>query len=367
VENTPSSAGLASDELDEWDEAMLLEDGELPDPHPSSEGRILAPDSPVDDEELGIRLEVPISTLSLDFLVQSLFDNRYSVDLDLADTWLDDTDFLLKRWGLTLSETTENGPDYHSTKLGARKHQADIAVINLLDAICNKEPAELTSDCDLCESYLPPEDDGFPSRSPNNILHIVPFQQRYLVTINDGVPRPWKLLIKDPLTLLQMERERWHLQGDSLISNLVRKGVPFKILYPTCQDGATFYPHQGPIIHPPNKAPTHIDYMSYNLDVAHFFRHHPHAHVAALCTGGIVWRIAVEALPIPAEHNFIRPFHRNCCDHYIDGDQQYWSPSLAPEDVEVIVGVYKWSGKSSQRYSESMLFMNIRKESEHQA
>lgn len=345
VENTLANPGLASDEF-ELDELMYLEGAQASNIHPPSEDRVLAPHSMdlVGGEEAGIPVDIQTSTLKLGWFVESLFAYRYLLNQDLADTWLDDEDILLKRWGLTRSGVTENGPDNYSMKLGARKSQADLAVKELFNAVVKGESASLTADCDLSADHIPPEEEGFPSRSPNSVLHVVSSGKQYIATIHDGTTRPWKLSIEDPLTLLQIEREGWHLQADSLIWNLIQKGLPFKILYPTCQENTTFYSHQGPVIHPPGKRPTHIDYLSYNLDVADFFRHYPHAHVAALCSGGIAWRIAIDVLPI-------RPFHPKCCDLRIIGDQRYWSPILTPQDVEVIVGVYKWSREFSQQYS----------------
>jgi hypothetical protein len=137
MENEPTNTRLASDEFDEWDELSALEDGQMSNAHQASVDRVLVSDldDPVGEEEAGIPLYIPISTLRLNSLVQSLFDNRHLVDPDLADAWLDEADFLLKRWGLTLSGVVDSGPDNYSMTVGARKNQADLAVVELFNAV----------------------------------------------------------------------------------------------------------------------------------------------------------------------------------------------------------------------------------------
>ena len=146
----------------------------------------------------------------------------------------------------------------------------------------------------------------FPEKPSTTVIRVEWVGREYLLTINNN---PWKLLVNNPLVLLQIEKERWYFQGDGLVSNLVRRGLPFKILYPSCQVDTLFYFHNGSVMHPEGRNPTHADYLTYRLDVAQFFRHYPHAHVAALCSGSILWRIAIDVLPIPAESHLIRSFN----------------------------------------------------------
>jgi hypothetical protein len=225
-------------------------------------------------------------------------------------------------------------------RLGLPKGLVDVSVRNLFEHIVEAKGLAPTTNWQLSPSH-----DGEPLAGVLTIQHS---QDSYVLTVPDQ-EIPWKLLIKDPLTLLQIKREGWHLQCDSLILNLVRKGLSFQILYPYHQTGIVFHNNPGPVIHPDGKYPTHTDYLAYRLDVADFFRFFPHAHVAALCTGGILWRIAIDVLAIPPQQDFIRPFHPRACETRFIGGQQYWTPTLLPEDEEMIVGTYKWAGKSNAR------------------
>jgi len=210
------------------------------------------------------------------------------------------------------------------------------------------ESTPLPHECDLSRDYES-VDGGFPHRPPSNILRVDPHEKGYLVTISDKPARPWKLLIEDPLTLIQIEREGWDLQAGTLILNLVRNGLPFLVLYPSCQRRGTFHKTRGPVVRPEGKHPTRADYLAFLLDVADFFKSHAHARTAALCAGGILWRIAVDVLPLPTEGEVVCPFHPQACTEYTVNGQRYWSPKLTlEEEEEVIVGVNKWAGKHAK-------------------
>jgi len=277
-------------------------------------------------------------------ILQAVVASQPSVDRDLTDSWSDPVEFLRKRYGLVeLSGQVDHGRDpKFSLGLGLCKGPIDTSAISLFESVV--QPAHLPYECDLSHSYMPAED-VFPHRSPNSTLTICPIKEGYLVTVNSGTVCPWKLLVNDPLTLLQIEREGWHLQRDGLVVNLIRKGLPFQILYPSCQS-STPPPSTPSASH--EGSPTYADYLTYCHYVANFFRLHPHAHAAALCAGGILWRIAIDALPPPAEHQIIRPFHLGGCTQHIVNGQHYWTPTLSEGEQEKIVGVFKWARKSHQ-------------------
>jgi hypothetical protein len=92
-----------------------------------------------------------------------------------------------------------------------------------------------------------------------------------------------------------------------------------------------------------------MDYLAHRLDVAQFFTLYPHAHAAALCAGGILWRIAVDALPLPAEHDLARSFHPDACEMQIVDGKSYWFPKLTEQEENEIVGMYKWARKSIKK------------------
>jgi hypothetical protein len=277
-------------------------------------------------------------------LLRNLSACQFSVDKDLSDSWSYQADYLSKRFGLVgVSEQVDYGRNEHFPMgLGLCKGPVDVSVTALYDSVVGS--GNLPYECDLSPNFAP-RDKGFPYRSPNSVLGVIRTTGGYLVTVNDEVPRPWKLFVNDPLTIIQIEREKWHLDCEGLVSNLVRKGIPFKIFYAYTQKDSTFHPHPGPVVHPEGKSPAYADYLAYCLDAADFFKHNPHAHAAALCAGGILWRIATDALPLPTEHKIVRPFDRRVCDEHTVHGKRYWTPKLTDEEVEEIVGVYRWARK----------------------
>ena len=360
--NEPEPLGYESEEM-EVDEAdarrffeaeeapqlcLTLEEGELVD-----EGGEPQPFLTLEDGELvsGQGDPAPERELSPvfnhDSLVRSLLASQFSPSGDLVDEWGDVEGFLWKRYGTrdSLEQEAHGSSEYFPLRVGLWKGRHDLSIVRLFNSVVDSTP--LPRECDLSPAYEL-VDGEFPDRPPSIIPHFHAFEGGYLITINDGAIRPWKLLIKDPLTLVQAEREGWDLQGASFVSKLVRNGLPFEILYPSSHKDTRFYPADGPVLHPDGRSPTYSDYLGYRLDVADFFKCYPHAYAAALCGGGILWRIAIDTLPPPKEHELIRPFHYETCTFRVIDGQRYWTPALTETEAHVIVGVYKWAGKPSQ-------------------
>jgi hypothetical protein len=325
-ENAHRETSPTSDEFDEWDELL----------HSETDGP-------------GTEIQIPPAA-PLDTITAVLSVNQFFADPSLAEIWMGEAEFLQKRWGLELSEEVEQGEDYYSMKVGINKHQADLSVKQLFEALVGGSSTPLPREFDLSPDYAS-SDNEFPHQSPASVLKFRRYEGSYLV---DVASSRWKLLINDPVTLLQIEREGWHLPDGGLVSNLVRKGIPFRVLYPLCQDGAVFHPHTGSPIHPPGSSPSHINYLWYRLEVADFLKLYPHAHIAALSAGGILWRIAVDVSPMPQERDVVRPFHPDCCDQVLVDGNTFYSPCLKEVDIEMIIGMYKWSSKSSENKADAL-------------
>jgi hypothetical protein len=260
--------------------------------------------------------------------------------------WRDAEDFLAKRSGLIeLSRTPSTEKTFWSKKMGLETGQPDENVVHLYNAVVSHRswPPII---CDLSpETTLTPH--VFPSQNPNNILTITFTNFGYLVDIRDGVTRPWKLLISDPLTLLQIERENWCSDGDNLVVNLIKKGIPFQILHETTLKSGSFYEHTGPILHPTGKDPRLVDYFAYRHDLVDFLSTYPHARAAALCAGGILWRLSIDVLPLPSQADVLGPFHHHTCISRKINGVTYWSPRLTDQEEQVLVGVYRWAESKS--------------------
>lgn len=279
-----------------------------------------------------------------------LLSAQHDTPSEYVNSWSDVGDFLYKRYGLEhISDEEDHGKKgTWSTKLGIVKNTPSVSFVELYD--CVTEGAWPPSICDLSPGLA--HTDSFPNRSPNAALCLRPVinPQGYIVTAEPGRNVDWKLLIQDPLTLLQIEREGWDCDPGGLVVNLIKKGVPFQILNPQNLEGAQFYDHPGPVIHPVGKKPRHVDYLAYRQELGDFFAQYPHAYAAALSAGGILWRIAMDVLPLPDEFDITRQFHPNgCVSLTVDGNR-YWSPKLTQLEEEVIVGVYRWAVCRSRQW-----------------
>lgn len=338
---------------------LALEEGELVDDA----------DEPPPEEEAPIPQVANHPSFNNDRFLQALVDSQFSADVDLVNGWLNEEDFLWKRYGIRACSGQEShGLDKaFPMRLGLQKGPTDLSVHRLFQSLTSKEA--LPRDCDLSPGYHH-TDGGFPRLSHRSVLDVQRTEDGYLVSVSvDGSTRLWRLLIEDPLTVLQIEREGWDLRSDGLVSSLVRKGIPFEVLYPSCQRSATFHPHPGPIIHPDGRFPTRADYLAYRIDVGEFFQRYPHAYAAALCSGGILWRVAVDVLPFPDERQILRPFHPSACHERVIDGQRYWTPRLNEQEHEEIVGMHKWAGKSGreeeERWTGSLSLLDPRQSAKH--
>lgn len=290
------------------------------------------------------------STFNSEVFRNVLIDNQYSVGFELLDRWNDEEDFLWKRYGLRpINDMESPGAERgFSKRLGLNSEPPYQCAVDLFHAAVDRreglEPPSLPREFDFSPEHELLDDElDLPLPFPNTIK-IINSREHYYISTG----QPWMIHIDDPLTILQIKREKWHLQPEGLVLNLVRKGVPFEILNPSCESGTVLTPHQGPVYHPNGQQPNMNDYLSYRLDVARLFTDYPHVHAAALCRGGILWRIAVDVLPLPTQDVLVGPFHQQACNAERINDQMYWSPTLTEMEEFVIVGVHLWSRKSNQ-------------------
>ena len=271
-----------------------------------------------------------------------LRSDHFNVPDWLIRAWRDAENFLAKRFGLIdLSGTLHQEKSYWSRNLGLPPAQPDENLFYLYEAVVSRHkwPANI---CDLSpETTVSPG--IFPSPNSANLLTLTSTDFGYVITIHDSITRPWKLLISDPLTILQIERERWCSDANNLLTHLVTNGIPFQVLNPNVLRASPFLKHPGPTLHPTGKDPLLIDYFAYRHGLADFLSAYPRARAAALCAGGILWRLSVDVLPLPSETEIVGPFdHRSCISRNIDGIT-YWTPRLTEQEEQVLVGVYRWA------------------------
>ena len=174
--------------------------------------------------------------------------------------------FLKKRYGFdeTSEGAIEGTPDTWVMILGIKKGTPSRYLVQLYESFIAGVWPEVI--CDLSPDLAPTS--HFPARSPKRAINIAYISLGYVLTLVRDVD--WKILIKDSLTILQIEREGWDSRPENLVSELVMSGVPFQILHShTLEDGG-FYQHSGPVIHPTGTAPNHIDYLAYRQELPQF-------------------------------------------------------------------------------------------------
>jgi hypothetical protein len=194
----------------------------------------------------------------------------------------------------------------------------------------------------LYDGTWPPYTD-LPTQPATDALDVSIVSEGYLLSLNDGRTRHWKLLIEDPLTILQIRRESWDADPDGLVLSLVKNGLPFQVLNTYVSEEASVCARRGPAVRPSGKPPTYEDYLAYCQDLVDLFERCPHAYVAALCAGGILWRIAVGFRPLPTEQHVVQTFHPGACVFRSIGGNIYATPTLTELEEKAIVGVYSWT------------------------
>jgi hypothetical protein len=256
-----------------------------------------------------------------------------------VNLWRDVGEFLYSRYGVVyISEVNDAGKDGQwSAVLGLCCAPA-ATLVSLYSCVTKGRWPPGT--CDLSPELA--HADPLPGRPVNSPIRTtaLPGSQGYMLSTAEGQNVGWKLIISDPLTMLQIEREGWIYPND-LISGLVKKGVPFRILNPQKLEGAQPSGDTDSTVAPGCEQPEDTAYPSYRQQLRRLFTAYPHTYSAALSAGGILWRIAMDVLPPQDWAEVVRPFHPDqCASSTVDG-REYWTPWLTPLERDVIVGVYK--------------------------
>ena len=258
-----------------------------------------------------------------------------------VDLWRDMAEFLYSRYGVSyISEVTDPSKD---------------STWSMVLGICCTPPASLVrlynqvtvgrwplGICDLSPDLIHASLlTGQPCNSAILTTRL-PGSQGHLISVAEGWNVGWRLIVWDPLTVLQIKREGW-VDPHDLINGLIKKGAPFRILNPQKLEGPQFHGDPGSIVVRASEQPQNqrLSYFTYRQQLRQFFIRCPHAYGAALAAGGILWRIATDVLPSPNGTDVVRPFHRDLCvSSFIDG-KEYWTPRLTGLEKDVVVGIYK--------------------------
>lgn len=326
----------------------------LPEPNPDNRTPPPEPDAnpihdspPVDESMVDDSAEAP--AFDNDAHLTHLLRTQQDSPPSLVPLWKDPGGFLLSRYGVRYisAEKDPQALDVFCMRFGLGRCHVPKNLMELYESVVGGRWP--TGTCDLSEDHI----QQFPAPMLNGSLRVthVALLQGYLVTPAPVWNVDWKIFIQDPLTILQIERDAFGQDPTTLVESLIKKGVPFQILNPQKLEGAQFYDHPGPVVHPVGRSPQHADYLAYRQELARFFTHYPHAYAAALCAGGILWRIAMDVLPPPDVYDITRLFHPNGCFSRLINGEKYWTPQLTVREEDVISGVYKWAICKSDRTS----------------
>ena len=124
-----------------------------------------------------------------------------------------------------------------------------------------------------------------------------PDQLYYFVHATDTNHSHAILGVLSALTYRQIFRERWGPSLQDITSRLVARGIPFSIFWPSTP--LYHYIPSPPPLSDTRRPPTHVytllDYNAYVRTRIRLFSRRPFLN-AALCEGGILWRLAIETL-----------------------------------------------------------------------
>ncbi|KAF8627653.1 hypothetical protein AX15_004346 [Amanita polypyramis BW_CC] len=159
----------------------------------------------------------------------------------------------------------------------------------------------------------------------------------------------WTLIIRDPITVLEIMRRNLNPKIESVVNFLTHSGIPFNTVMPS----NTYPPPPRSILSPPvslgvrlrSFIPDPMEYRLYEAARDDFLRG-PFGR-AALLKGGIIWRLAKGTVPI---HEVFNGPTRLAKDFgqlvLVSNGQDMIDDNLSDDQSELISGLYQ-IGKSS--------------------
>jgi hypothetical protein len=183
--------------------------------------------------------------------------------------------------------------------------------------------------------------------NPNIIVNPMDFNVGLLYSIepvghHQPSDEPWVLLVGSAAAAVQCLRQSWGPSRREVARFLVERGIPFHtrlaLEFPTHLYKPS--PYIGLGWRAQNYRPDAADYAAYEMARNAFLRF-SHAR-AALLRGGILWRLAMEALE---PNDAVQGPSDHIIDHGLvilsSNGVQYWDDNLSEDECDLICGVYK--------------------------
>lgn len=172
--------------------------------------------------------------------------------------------------------------------------------------------------------------------------------------VDSEEPARWRLVVDNAAVAVLIIRHRWGPNIRDVVAELLKRGVAFHTYFSRPTDLAYNDAHHhlslswrqiglGKHYDSPGLAG---DYNSY-VNVRNNFLQETHACRAALLYGGIVWRIAMDALGYEyALDEVLRGPSEDCVDfggipQYLVDGTELWDDALSEDELDLICGVYK--------------------------
>jgi len=164
----------------------------------------------------------------------------------------------------------------------------------------------------------------------------------------------WKLFVKDAITAVHILRCGWGPDLRSIATELLKRGIPFHTYRNrpphVLNEGIRYHTHLSwrdvSLGYHLGSESLAVDYCAY-VNVRNIFLLETHACRAALLCGGIVWRLAMDALGYEyASREVLVGPGRDCVEYgampqFLADDTELWDDVLSPAELELISGVYK--------------------------
>ena len=193
-----------------------------------------------------------------------------------------------------------------------------------------------------------------PMRIETVTLQTYPASQRevYLISprhVDGAGDWPWQLVVESSLTAAEIIRRRWGLHKTNVVRELAKRGIPFRtlLLAPSAPLSLPSEMEQG------LRSGLGVRWSGFRISPEeyavyedkrneHLLRY-SHTIQAALCAGGIIWRLTMERLPPVLAVEGPQGEHDHQATVLLDG-RTHVTDALTQHEEDLICGVYKVLG-----------------------
>ena len=167
-----------------------------------------------------------------------------------------------------------------------------------------------------------------------------------ILPLNSSQRGHWDLFVDDPLTALQIIRSGWGPSLPEVAHELIIRGIPFNTflcdpkISQTSEDRSFWQNHfRSPSLGHTIELQSIECYNTYVETRNQYVRKNAHLR-AALCAGGIVWRLMIDVLEPDVVLDGPCSYFEWSGQCQLIGNHQLWDDALSAEELDLICGVY---------------------------